>query len=279
MGFKIKAPKISAPKISLPAPVKQVGSALSAINPYTQAAQIWTGKNPLGGVFGGGGGGPGDPGDPYAGMPGLPGFESLRDPATGNLMSKYMSDPTQSGAFVSLRDQAMSTGPSAWANMQTQRQKLEEQNLRNAASKQGLTALSQGQSQLARTGGLSSGAAALMASRGSRDMMLRNQDIGRQGMLDRLGIGQQDETTRQGLLKDVANIQLGANEANRSTLLGDVGTGNQNRMNLYGLQSGIWGAGKTADAQLALANQPKQPGGLLGMFGGFANGGGIGSLF
>lgn len=276
MGFsfkapKISAPKISAPKISVPSIKSTVGQGLSLygnmVDPFGLGVSNLTnmGAGMLSGAAGSGGGSI----DPYSGQPIGPGFESMRDPTTGLLQDKYKYDPTKSAAFKQIQGQAMSTAPSAWANMQTQRQQLEQQGLKDSAAKQNLSALSQGQSQLARTGGLSSGAAALMARSGAKDMMMRNQEINRGGMLDRLGIGQQDEQTRQGLLRDVATAETGAEKANLMALMGDVEGKRNFDLNKYQQMMSAWGAGKSADAQLAAAQPKKQSGiGSLPLIGG-----------
>ena len=192
------------------------------------------------------------------GRPIAPGFQSLRDPATGQLKDIYKYDPTKSEAFSQLRGQALSTGPSAWANLQTQKQKLEQQNLADLANKQSLQAMGQSNAMLARTGGLSSGAARLAQRDASRNALLQGQEVARGGMLDRLGISQVDEDRRQQLLGKVADAETGAQQSNLGRLVGDVQGQSQFDLERYAQQMQEWGAGKTAAAQQAAAAQTRK---------------------
>lgn len=193
-----------------------------------------------------------------SGRPIAPGFQSLRDPATGQLKDIYKYDPTKSEAFSQLRGQALSTGPSAWANLQTQKQKLEQQNLADLANKQSLQAMGQSNAMLARTGGLSSGAARLAQRDASRNALLQGQEVARGGMLDRLGISQVDEDRRQQLLGKVADAETGAQQSNLGRLIGDVQGQSQFDLERYAQQMQEWGAGKTAAAQQAAAAQTRK---------------------
>ncbi len=191
------------------------------------------------------------------GAPGAPSYETLRN-TDGTLKDIFKFDPTKSSAFGQMQSQAMSTGPSAWAQLQGQRQGLEEQNMRDIASKQGLQAMNQANSMLARTGGLSSGAAGLAARANTRNTMLANQDISRQGMMSRLGIGQADEDRRQQLLGQVADTELSGQEKNLNTVFGDVQSQRDFDLNRYASQMQAWGAANTANAQAAAAAQTKK---------------------
>lgn len=182
-----------------------------------------------------------------------PKYESLRSADGMSLRKEFQMDPTKSGAFKSIRDQAMSTAPSAWAQLALQKQNLEQQNATDLASKQ----LQQGQSMaagnLARIGGLGGGARTRMAVQGAKDLMLQQQGIGRQGMLDRLGISTQDEQTRQGLLKSVADTELGSQEKNLGLMTGDITNKAQFDANRYNQQMQAWGANRAANAQMQAA--------------------------
>lgn len=209
------------------------------------------------GIGGGGGGGMNLPGETTlqdlearSGVK-APQYESLRDPTTGQLKDLYKYDPTKSEAFSQIRSQALSSAPSAWANMQVQRQQLEQQNLADDAVKQQMQAINQARTGLARTGGLSSGAGLSLARQGARDMMLQKQGISRQGMLDRLGVSQTDEERRQGLLKGVADAETRAQQANLATLTGDMASQRDFDLNRYREQMGAWGAQNTSAAQAA----------------------------
>lgn len=186
-----------------------------------------------------------------------PQFESYRD-KDGNLKDMYKYDPTKSEAFSQLRTQALSTAPSTWANMQTQKQKMEQQDLTDQANKQSLQAMNQANSMLARTGGLSSGAAGLAARANSRNMMLQNQQIARGGMSDRLGISQADEDRRQQLLGQVADTETAGQQYNLGNLMGDVNRKSEFDLSRYKEQMATLGADKTAAAQQAAAAQTRK---------------------
>lgn len=186
-----------------------------------------------------------------------PQFESYRD-SSGQLKDMYKYDPTKSEAFSQLRSQALSTGPSAWAGLQTQKQKLEQQDLADQANKQGLQAMNQANSMLARTGGLSSGAAGLAARANARNMMLQNQQISRGGMQDRLGISQADEDRRQQLLGKVADTETAGQQYNLQNLMGDVNRKSDFDLNRYKEQMAAMGAEKSAAAQSAAAAQTRK---------------------
>lgn len=186
-----------------------------------------------------------------------PGYESYRNAAGTGLKDQFKYDPNQSGAFAAQKNRAMSNAPSAWANIQTQQQQLEQQNQMDQAAKQNQQGQSMAAASLARVGGLGGGARTRMAMQGAKDLMLQKQAVGRQGMADRLGIASQDETTRQGLLKSVADTELAGQEKNLGLLTGDVTNKAQFDANRYNQQMQAWGANKSANAQVASANASK----------------------
>lgn len=187
-----------------------------------------------------------------------PQYEALRDAKSGELKSSFKYDPMQSEAFKQLREQALSTGPSAWAQMQTQKQGMEEQNQRDMAAKSNMQAMNQANAMLARSGGLSSGAAGLQARAGARNALMANQDVTRQGMADRLGISMADEQRRQDSLKGVGEAELSGQRLNLQTMLGDVQSQRDFDLSRYQQQMAAWGSDKTANAQMAASRRGKK---------------------
>lgn len=165
------------------------------------------------------------------GAPVYPTLNSLLDPNSGLLKSQYQ---LQKGADVgyesqlgnldqrlaginlnkegleALRKRGLSQGPSDWAKLMEQSQRLEEQTARGRAGEQQAGAQSSAFSELARKGGLSSGARERLAMQGQRGLTSSMQDISRQGQENRLGIGLQDEQQRLNILSQLPGMEVQA---------------------------------------------------------------------
>lgn len=155
------------------------------------------------------------------GSPKRPEWQSLIDNTTGQLQSQYQLnvaalDPTQWEGYSKYKQEALRTGPSAWATLALQKQSAEEAQARDAAAKQSLAGLSQGYSQLASRGGLSGGARAQLALQGNRNMLLAGQDVGRTAMLNRLGISKDDESNRVAQLGQLTNYETDIGKYNKT---------------------------------------------------------------
>jgi hypothetical protein len=184
--------------------------------------------------------------------------ESLRG-QDGALKDQYKYDPTKSGAFGALKEQAMAApGESPWAKMQLQKQGMEEMGAREGAGRAQSTALAEAQGQLMRTGGLGSGARTRMAMQSARDGARAQQDVARQGIASRLGIQEQDIGRQKELLGNVSGVELEGQNKNLGTLMGDVTNQGLFDLDKYKSQMAEWGAGKTANAQIAAANRPSK---------------------
>jgi hypothetical protein len=182
-----------------------------------------------------------------------PGFETMRNRKTGELLDVYKQNPFAGPAGKMLQKEALSKGPSAWANMALKQQGLEEQGGRDAALQQAMQASGMAQADLARTGGISSGARGRLAAQSARDALLAQQGVSRQGMLSRAGINTEDMARRQGLLGQVAGAEAGAQGANVGATMQDLLNKGQFDINLYKEQMGAYGAKKAAQAQAAAA--------------------------
>lgn len=177
-------------------------------------------------------------------------FEQLRDPSTGKLRQEFQLDPTKSEAFLKLREQAMAApGQSPWAKMQMEKQAMEESGGRDLAAKQQAQAMGQAQASLMRFGGMGGGARTSMARAGARDLMSAQQDVARQGMLARLGIGEQDIARQQDALGKVSATELDAQGRNIAQMTGDVQAKRDFDLERYKQQMAAYGASRSARAQ------------------------------
>jgi hypothetical protein len=198
------------------------------------------------------------------GSPIRPDWQSLIDPATGQLQSRYVLnvdkyDPMSSLGYKKFQQEALRTGPSEWANLMLQKQQLEEQNLRSQAARQSQAAMNQGFGQLAMRGGLSTGSRNRLAASGMRDLLAARQQATRQGLDQRLGIGTTDEEKRQQQLLQLTNADvdigkynttLGAkqSEFNLQNLLKEEEGKRSFTMGTYQEQMKKWAADKQAQA-------------------------------
>lgn len=188
-----------------------------------------------------------------------PSYEGMRDIRTGELLSPFKTDVYKGEALQALKQQAFAQGESPWAAMQLQGQKMEEAAARDKAVKNQMQASSMAQSQLARSGGLSGGARALLARQSLRDLLSSNQDIARAGGGQRLDIQKQDLARKEGLLGKFGDLETGAQASDIGRLTGDVSQRAAFDTNRYNQQMGAWGASQSAQAQrdAAKASAPK----------------------
>lgn len=201
------------------------------------------------------------------GSPIRPDFQSLRDPNTGLLKEQYqLTDQgpinVDQRAMDELRSQALSAGPSKYAQMAYDKQALEQEDQLNQSRAQSAGAQAQSQAALMMSGGLSSGARERLAASGDRNQMMAAQQVSRQGQLDRANIGLNDANLKNQMLNStVANDLKMADVANQnraySTDIQKANLGNSIQdatneqlfnMERYKNQMQAWGANKQADA-------------------------------
>lgn len=180
-----------------------------------------------------------------------------------------------------MKSRASST---AWEDMMSQKadEMAAQQKEQAAGAMQGQLAGARTQMQM--RGGMSGGARERLATSGARAVGDQQAAIGRQNQLAQLGIGAQAQDRRDAML-GTYQTSMGQDLAQRATAdsytagqrrahdigglgytTGLMGQENLQRSGLYDTGMREWGAGKTADALRASANQ-EDPG-LLGM-GGF----------
>jgi hypothetical protein len=153
------------------------------------------------------------------GSPVRPEYQSLLDPATGLLRSEYISKPGTLDVaglqgFQELKKRALTAGPSAWGQMMTDKQRMEEAQQKDAAARQAMAGAAQARSALAMKGGLSSGAGERLAAGGARDLMLQRQGVASQGQMARQGINLEDEAQRMKLLPQVSEAEAKLSQYN-----------------------------------------------------------------
>lgn len=191
-------------------------------------------------------------------------WDSLVDPATGKMGANYTMnvgdlDPSQWQGYQQYKQEAMRTGPSAWAQMQGQQQDLASQQQKNSAATQAMSGMNQANSNLAAHGGLSAGARALAARGSARDLLNARQGVGLANQTNKLGIATADEGNRIGQLANLAGTEQQIGQYNKTA------QGQQQQFNIgnmlqekqgqrayndltYTEQMKKWAAGKTADA-------------------------------
>ena len=158
------------------------------------------------------------------------------------------------------------TGPSAWAQMATQQQQLDETNQLNNAARAGAGQQAGARSMLAMRGGLRGGAAERLAAGGAEANLMAQQDIRNQGAGNRLNIGMQDETSKNQLLGNLIGAQqsvagyksgldqqniankMGQQQFNIQNVLGQIGEKNKYISGLVGQKMAATGAAQTASA-------------------------------
>lgn len=191
------------------------------------------------------------PGDPYYGMPAFPTYTPGYDGAKMSVQD-IQPDPRALQAF---RQQALRTGPSAWADLAASKSYAEQAAAKDALARQAAGNLATAQSGLAMRGGLRSGAAERLQTAAGRDLLNESQKLGQQGSLNRMQIGINDEQNRisqLGMLPDMelsdARFRLGTRQYDLNNSIEEVNRQNKFKLKEYDNESGIWAAGKQADA-------------------------------
>lgn len=166
-------------------------------------------------------------------------------------------------AIEELRKRGLSQGPSEYANILMGKQALEEQNALGKSAQASRSASSSAFSDLARKGGLSSGARERLASMGQQSEARGTQDVLRGGMTDRLNITAGDEQQKLGILQNLPQMELGyadlglknrdyktnVDKLNIAGALQEVGRQDTAKFSDYAERMKAYGAEKTAQAQ------------------------------
>ena len=163
-----------------------------------------------------------------AARPAIPKFESLRDKKTGELLSQYkIKDP---GAVRS-----------PWLDQMLEQQGMMQTQALNRGQQLAATQAASAQANLARRGGLSSGAAERLAGAAQEQRTLGAQDIFGQGAQQRLGMQTED-------MQQERQFQTGLQESNLQNLLADIAQKRQFDLGKYQEQMKGFAAEKSAQA-------------------------------
>ena len=208
----------------------------------------------------------------------------------GNLLSQFrMADKI--GADVALdktamntmQNRALSTGPSAWATMAEQKQRMEQQNALSQNNRMAAANTNRSYGLLAAKGGLSAGQRERLAMQGQRTGFQGAQGINNQGLLARQNIGLQDQQMKDQLLTQLPGMQLNAANFDQSqrayrnnavnadiaNAMKDIQGYNAYQSGSYGDAMKEWAAAESSKAQAAAAKATATDGGggLLGTIG------------
>jgi hypothetical protein len=224
-------------------------------------------------------------------MPGAPRakkWESLIDPATGQIKSQYQissnnltPELTQKLDGINLdkrglekfREYALSTGDSEFAKKLLEKQGLEQQTaLQDAAASQAGQA-AQARSQMAMRGGINSGASERLARANMLSGYAQKQGINRQGLTDRLQIQANDANQRVQALSKLPDMEvnalnpefkkaqawyealsgdrasrMSADQFNVGNTLSEITNKRNYDQNMWNQQTQAWGSVKAAEA-------------------------------
>jgi hypothetical protein len=216
-------------------------------------------------------------------MPTRPDFNNWID-SNGHLQSMYSLGPTQAlpsydqvtmdpTALNQIKEQAFNKDASAWAQLQNNQQRMDEQNKIDQLTKQTSSANAQGLAQLMSSGGAGSGSRERLAASNAKNAMFNRNALTRGGMSDRLNIGLADQGQKADLLKAIPgfegqvadlklknnafdadnqkfNIQMNTDrdKFNLTNALKGLEAQNNYNSNVYSEQMKAWAANKQADA-------------------------------
>lgn len=206
--------------------------------------------------------------DPYTGQPTSPGYVVSYDPKTMNL-TDYLSGKYDGSGLQAFKDQAMRKGPSQWATLAGQSNRANESNSRERSAAESNSQTAQANDRLAAAGGLSSGARERNQQEGAKNYLSMSQDLARQGNLNDMQIGMNDEQNRIQQLSSLPGMEMqqaGMFEQAKNADISNTTAENERRnawnQNLYNQQMQSYWAGKTADQEKYNAEHPP------GLFGG-----------
>jgi hypothetical protein len=189
----------------------------------------------------------------FSGQPQAPTFNPLFDMTA--IQKQLDAIPTDMSGINAYRAEALRTGPSAWANLSKISSAAQQANQREASLREAAAQTAGEEDRLASSGGLSSGARERAAEAGGKNYLNMSQDLTRQGNLNDLQIGINDETNRVqqlGALPGMENtamqplfqkasILTNAQQAQNKAL-------NDWNSNLYNQQMTAWAANQQANA-------------------------------
>lgn len=185
------------------------------------------------------------------GKPIYPTIDSLLQGQAGNpfLSQNLTYNPNYSQGYEGLKGIANAKpGEGTWEQYMLQNQALQQSGARDEGARQAASARALGFSDLARRGGISSGAASRLARGGQGDLMNFLQQNQRAGEQARLGIGTQAEQNRIGTLGKVADMETQGQQFNIKNILTQKALEDAAKLGKYSTEMQTYGANKTAEA-------------------------------
>lgn len=148
-------------------------------------------------------------------------WDSLVDDSTGKLKKGYTMeltglDPNSWEGYQKYKQEALRSGPSAWASLQKQQNAASTLANKEAASRQALSGMNQGLSSLAMRGGMSAGARGLASRGAGRDMLMARQQASRAGDTANLQTNTTDEQNRINQLAALSTSEQNIGQFNKT---------------------------------------------------------------
>jgi hypothetical protein len=202
----------------------------------------------------------------YGTTPQSPGYNATYDPSTmafaPELSQRLANINLNTQGLDQFRQEALRKGPSVWANLANEQQYAQEGAQKDRAVAQSRAGVRTAEADLASKGGLSSGARERIARSGGRDLLAVGQDTARQGNLNRLQIGVNDEQNRISELGMLPGMETSAfnsamqkegawDSARKQDIANSIEENNrrnQYNQNVYGQQMSAWAANRQAQA-------------------------------
>lgn len=203
---------------------------------------------------------------PYANpQPGDPGYVAGYDPSMDfapELKGRLDALNMDTRGLEKFRGDALRSRPSAWAAMMNAKQFAEEAGAKDRAVDQSRAGVHTAEADLASKGGLSAGARERIARGGGKDLLAVGQDVARQGNLNRMQVGVQDEQNRIQELSQLpgmenqlfhANLEKenqydSARQTDLQRAIEENNRRNQYNQNLYQQKMSAWAADRQAYA-------------------------------
>ena len=219
-----------------------------------------------------------------SGRPQMAAFQSQLGPG-GMMPEQYqIQDQLNRGGLEKIRGIALGEGPSAWAQARGQELQTQQAQGMSDLAAQSQSAQAQARGQMARRGGISSGARERMAMGGAQSNIMNQQRARLGGQQAREGLATEDERRKSQMLQqlpgqEIQSAQFGraGEQFNIQRALQEKQAERSYNMQKYQADSQAWAAQKQAEAIRASKSK-----GFLeqaGSFGGAMGGGGAGGMF
>jgi hypothetical protein len=173
----------------------------------------------------------------FGGQPVRPNYQPAFDPYTMSMFpwaQGAVPGETDKQGINKYREEALRSGPSAWAGLSNQKQDMEGERAREKLAGETASRQADAESALAMRGGLDSGARERLASSGMKDYLSGSQGIAQQGMTNKLQVSLNDEQNRISQLGALPGMENTARQGDfqRAAMLGQAKEGDiRNQMN------------------------------------------------